>query len=50
MGASMPEAFEEVISKRFDKKTDVGLIGINQHGETYAHANTNMPWATWSSD
>ena len=50
MGASMPEAFEEVISKRFDKKTDVGLIGINQHGETYAHANTNMPWAAWSSD
>ncbi|MGB0791169.1 MAG: isoaspartyl peptidase/L-asparaginase [Candidatus Thalassarchaeaceae archaeon] len=47
---TMPEAFKSAISTRFDEETDVGLIGINEAGATHAHSNTNMPWASWTSD
>ena len=46
---TMPEAFDEAIKNMFGPETEIGLIGINRDCETYARANTSMPWAQWSS-
>ena len=49
-GMPMEHAFEKVIKTRFDKSTEVGLIGMSGDGSCVARANTNMPWASWDSD